>query len=255
MSESAALYLRIADSIQAEIASRQSAPHTRLASELELCRRFGAARETVRRALAKLEDDGLIYRRRAVGSFVAEARVEQELDQLFSFTEFMVYRGLQPGSKLLVSEICQVRDPESPILHYLNLRPGAKVIHLRRLRLGSAQPLVIASTWLPEARFPGFLDRDLGRYSVYEIMHQMRLKPTDAIQTIEAVDLDEEEARLLSVAPGSAALLIRRVGYASGVPVEYAVDYYRGDRTKFRVRLGVLEQRLSGRIQEDHISI
>jgi hypothetical protein len=24
--------------------------------------------------------------------------------------------------------------------------------------------------------------------------------------------------------------------------VEYAIDYYRGDRTKFRVRLGVLEQ-------------
>jgi hypothetical protein len=27
--------------------------------------------------------------------------------------------------------------------------------------------------------------------------------------------------------------------------VEYAVDLYRGDRTKFRVRLGVLEKRLS----------
>ena len=54
---------------------------------------------------------------------------------------------------------------------------------------------------------------------------------------------------------GSAALLIRRVGYARGVPVEYAIDYYRGDRTKFRVRLGVLEQRLAGRIHDDHISI
>jgi hypothetical protein len=38
-----------------------------------------------------------------------------------------------------------------------------------------------------------------------------------------------------------------------GLPVEYAVDYYRGDRTKFRVRLGVLEQRLSQRLRQEDI--
>jgi len=83
----------------------------------------------------------------------------------------------------------------------------------------------------------------------------MGRKPTDAIQTIVAVTLDEEQAALLGVSPGSPALLIRRVGYASGVPVEYAIDYYRGDRTTFRVRLGVLEQRFAGRIQSDHIAV
>jgi hypothetical protein len=49
--------------------------------------------------------------------------------------------------------------------------------------------------------------------------------------------------------------LVRRVAYASGVPVEYAVDLYRGDRTKFRVRLGVLEKRLSASIHSEQIAI
>ena len=51
--------------------------------------RYGAARETVRKALARLQEQGLIYSRQAVGSLVAEPRVEQDLDQLMSFSEFM----------------------------------------------------------------------------------------------------------------------------------------------------------------------
>jgi hypothetical protein len=37
--------------------------------------------------------------------------------------------------------------------------------------------------------------------------------------------------------------------------VEFAVDYYRGDRTTFRVRLGILEQRFHSAVQADHILI
>jgi GntR family transcriptional regulator len=255
MSKNAAVYLDIAESLRHEILSKELPAHTRLPSEPNLVRRFGAARATIRRALAQLQDEGLIYSRRAVGSFVAEPHVEQDLDQLFSFTEFMIYHGMKPASKLIAAEVQRVDDPHSPLLHYLGLRPGASVYYIRRLRLGARQPLVIANTWLPAARFPHFLEQDLERRSVYEIMRTAGYKPTDAIQTIEAVTLEAEDAGLLTVPPGSAALLIRRVGYVSGVPVEYAIDYYRGDRTKFRVRLGVLEQRLSERIHRDHIAI
>jgi GntR family transcriptional regulator len=253
--KNAARYLDIAESLRHEILSKELPAHTRLPSEPELVRRFGAARATIRRALAMLQDEALVYSRRAVGSFVAEPHVEQDLDQLFSFTEFMIYRGLTPGSRLIAAELQRVEDPHSPLLHYLGLRPGARVYYVRRLRLGAKQPLVIANTWLPAARFPGFLEQDLERVSVYDIMGAAGYKPTDAIQTIEAVTLEAGDARLLTVPAGSAALLIRRVGYVRGVPVEYAVDYYRGDRTTFRVRLGVLEQRLSERIHHDHIAI
>jgi GntR family transcriptional regulator len=249
------VYIAIAEALRDDIASKKMAPHTRLPSEPELVRRYGAARETVRRALGKLQDDGVVYRRQNVGTFVAEPRVDQDLDQLFSFTEYMMFRGLKPGSVLLSSEIVRIQDADSPILHYLGLKAGARVIHLRRLRTGSNEPLVIASTWLPEARFRGFLKRDLRRQSVYDVMAEMRGRPTDAVQTMTAVTLDTEQAKLLSVAPGSPAFMIRRLGLSHGMPVEYAIDYYRGDRTTFRVRLGILEQRFHSSVQADHILI
>ncbi|HLJ44818.1 MAG TPA: GntR family transcriptional regulator [Bryobacteraceae bacterium] len=248
-------YLAIADRIRSDIARRSLAPHARLPSESKLVERFRVARATVRRALALLQDERLIYSRTGAGSFVAEPRVEQDLDQLFSFTEFMVYRGLIPGSRILEAEIRAISEPGSPVLHNLHLKPGARVVFLRRLRLGSGQPLVVANTWLPESRFSQFLKHDFRRQSVYEIMDKLRLKPTDAIQTIESVTLDADQAALLTTPPGSAALLIRRAGYCRGIPVEYAEDYYRGDRTTFRVRLGVLEQRLSTHIRHTHLGI
>ena len=144
-----------------DILSQALEPHTRLPSEPELSKRFGAARATVRRALAKLQEEGLIYAKQKVGSFVAEPRVEQDLDQLVSFTQFMVYRGMKPSSKLITAAVQKVEDPHSPLLHYPGLRAGAKVVYIRRLRLGGRQPLVIANTWLPESRFPGVIKHNL----------------------------------------------------------------------------------------------
>jgi GntR family transcriptional regulator len=252
--KNAAVYLDIAESLRREIVSKGLAPHARLPSEPDLVRRFAVARATVRRALAALQDEGLIYSRQAVGSFVAEPHVAQDLDHLVSFTEFMVYRGMKPGSKVITAEFRRIDDPQSAVLKELRLRPGARVWYIRRLRLGGTQPLVIANTWLPAARFPRVLRQDLERRSIYDLLGAAGYKPTDAVQTMEAVTLETEDARLLTVEPGASALLIRRVAYAGGVPVEYAVDYYRGDRTKFRVRLGLLEQRLSDRRQRDRLS-
>jgi len=238
-------YLKIADSIRNDIVKKGLAPHARLPSESELVERYGVARATVRRALARLQEERLVYSRVGSGSFVSEARVRQDLDQLFSFTEFMVYRGLKPGARVLNAEVRRLSDADPAAAEHLKLKRGARVIFLRRLRLGNGEPLVIANTWMPEKRLRGFLECDLERRSVYEIMEAMGQKPADAVQTMEAVTLDGEEADLLAVPRRSAAMLIRRVGYAHGLPVEYAEDYYRGDRTTFRVRLGVLEQRLT----------
>jgi GntR family transcriptional regulator len=244
MAQRSPIYVTIAEELRKEIISRPLPPHTRLPSEPELVERYGVARETVRKALARLQDQGLIYSRQAVGSFVAEPRLEQDLDQLVGFSAFMVYQGIKPGARILTAQIQRISDPNSPVLRQLNLKPGSRVIYLRRLRLGSGTPLVIANTWLPANRFPGFLKHDIQRHSVYEIMQKMGHKPIDAVQTIEATTLREEEAGLLTVPVGSAALLIKRIAYSGGIPVEYAIDYYRGDRTRFRVRLGVIEQTL-----------
>ncbi|MGH9158462.1 MAG: GntR family transcriptional regulator [Vicinamibacteraceae bacterium] len=236
------IYIRIADAIHQEIVSGALQPNMKLPSEHALMEKYGVARETVRRALARLQTSGFIYAKRAVGNFVSEPLVDQELDQLFSFSEVMAHRGMKAGTRLLAAEVHELSTVDSPVLAALHLPIGERVIYLRRLRLGNKQPLVIATTFLPARLFPGFLEQDLKRKHVYDIMEQVYgRRPDDATQTFEAVTLGSEDAKQLGVAPGSPALLITRIGYSRGTPVEYATDYYRGDRTRFRVRLGHID--------------
>src|SRR5215217_4493500 len=63
---SAAIY----DGIVGLIVSGEFAENTRLPSEIELSRRFGASRPVVREALARLRDDGLVVSRQGSGSYV-----------------------------------------------------------------------------------------------------------------------------------------------------------------------------------------
>ena len=85
------------------------------------------------------------------------------------------------------------------------------------------------------------MKQDLERHSVYDLMQAAGHRPTNAVQTIEAVALDAADAKLLAVPAGAPALLIRRAATAGGKPVEYAIDYYRADRSRFRARLTALE--------------
>ena len=64
-------YLALYDNLNQTISSGALRPGMRLPTENELAESFGISRQTVRRALAKLQQDGRIYSIQGSGSFVA----------------------------------------------------------------------------------------------------------------------------------------------------------------------------------------
>ncbi|GCE08323.1 substrate-binding domain-containing protein [Dictyobacter aurantiacus] len=66
------LYRRIAQSIRQDIAQRGLAAHTKIASEVELARQFGVSQGTITKSLEALVREGVLYRRRPQGTFVAD---------------------------------------------------------------------------------------------------------------------------------------------------------------------------------------
>ena len=63
-------HLEIYRSLKSEIAARHFSPANMLPGEGALAARFHAARETVRRALAQLQREGLVEKRNGIGTFV-----------------------------------------------------------------------------------------------------------------------------------------------------------------------------------------
>lgn len=83
--------------LRARIVSGRLEPGRQLPKESDFCREFGVARETLRRALERLEAENLIDRRRSLGTFVAERRERPPvINFLLPCSDFLSRCGVVP---------------------------------------------------------------------------------------------------------------------------------------------------------------
>lgn len=206
----------------------------RLPPERELSERFNVARETLRRCLRELEQDGLLERKQGAGTFVSGQPVVKQL-QLMSFSEDMRERGLVPSSEILaVTEM----GANARLAQKLKLVPGSPLIELRRLRFANDEPMALETVYLVKSRVPDFDPERLKTGSLYELLQGAGIAIRSAVQQVQATVLSEEEADLLEVPPFSPSLLVERLVLSSaGEIVEFARTLYRADRYRFEVNV------------------
>lgn len=215
---------------------QQAGEGVRLPPERELAEQMGVARQTLRRALEELENEGLLNRRQGAGTFVNPQGWVKPL-LLRSFSEDMRSRGLVPSSAILGTS---TQRADAKVALKLKVAPGTPVFEIRRLRLASGEPMAIEWACLPQSRLPGFDPASLATQSLYEVLERdYGVQIRNAAQEIGATVVTEQEAELLDVAPFSPALLVERQVLAlDGEPIEYGKTLYRADRYRFEVNVG-----------------
>ena len=97
------LYQQLYEVLRGNIMRGEWKPGDLIPAESELIEQYGVSRITVRQVLDMLVQEGLIYRQRGRGSFVAHPTVEQVLQRLVSFTDDMRQRGFAPSTRILSS--------------------------------------------------------------------------------------------------------------------------------------------------------
>src|SRR3977135_1263562 len=104
-------YKRIQGAILKRLESGQLKPGDAVDSERELAKIHRVSLMTARHALAGLEREGMVVRRRGAGTFVAPPKIH--FNKLMSYTEQMAGRGLSVSSKLLslLVLLCQLPAP------------------------------------------------------------------------------------------------------------------------------------------------
>ncbi len=211
-------------------------PDTPLPSEREIAAMTGLSRVTVRKAIAALAAEGKVVQRQGSGSFVAPemARVEQSLSRLTSFTEDMARRGLSARSRWLARGFFIPSPEESAAL---SLPPEAHVARLARLRLADGRPMGIERAALPTDILP---NPTAVERSLYAVLERHGVRPVRALQKISAINLAEDDATLLGIAPGMAGLKIERLSYLpDGRVAEFTRSLYRGDAYDFVAELNL----------------
>jgi GntR family transcriptional regulator len=224
-------YEAVADGVAAMIVDGSLAPHSPLPSERQLMATYSVSRMTVRAAIAKLIDEGRVYNVHGSGTFVGSTEMFSKAPSLTSFTQDMVARGFSPSSRVLA--LVRI-EADAALARWLNLPVGSECTHLRRLRIADGIPMAIEDMYVP-GTILDFDDFDLdGSRSFYEQLARAGHEPYRAEQEILAASLTSEEARLLDVKDGSAALCVERIVSSSkGKAVEYTRALYRADRYSF----------------------
>jgi len=229
-------YLQLAEILRRELAERRSPQQIyQLPSENELTALQGITRATVRRAMDVLERDGWIYRKKGKGSFATVRRVEHDLTQLVSTTEYMRERGW-----LLTTRVVSLDRLTAPlkIAHALELPDGALCYRLCRLRVVDGEPASVQTSHLPAALCPDLEDNDLtgSLYRLLETRYDLRLWTGREI--LRARCTLPHEQQLLAVPRCTPVMDMERVSYTvSGQAVEYLEAVWRGDRYDFDASL------------------
>ncbi len=230
------LYLQLSQHIENAILSGQLQAGDPLPSERDIASIADISRVTVRKAIGKLVQEGLVIQRQGSGTSVAPQsdRVQQSLSRLTSFSEDMIRRGVKARSVWLEKGLFQPSPHESMVLA---LPPDSLVSRVSRLRIADDRPLAIERASLPPEILP---DPEKVEDSLYALLDEKGNKPVRAMQRISATNLSSGEASLLQVMEGAASLNIERISYLdSGKVVEFTRSVYRGDAYDFVAELTI----------------
>jgi GntR family transcriptional regulator len=230
------LYYQIMNQLREKIAGGEYTVDSALPPERELVETYQVSRMTIRQAISELVNEGILVRRKGIGTFVAPLKIEQALSSLTSFTEDMAQRGMKAGSRVVSFK---EMTADSTTRKTLGLSAEEKVFECVRLRLADEEPMALETTALLASICPGLQREDLENQSLYKVLaERWGIELDYATQSLEPILASPHEAALLHVAPGSPLLLMHRVTYnENGRAFEHVKSLYRGDRYKFVTEL------------------
>src|ERR1700687_5565894 len=191
-------YQKIQNAIRKRIEAAELKPGSAVASERELAKTHKVSLMTARHALAGLEREGIVERRRGAGTFVAAPRIQ--LNKLMSYTEQRARRGLPPTSKVITAKIV---EDEPEISARLGLGATSRMVKIERVRLTAEEPFALETCYLPAAEFAELVDAPLARSSLFsKIENDYGVELAYADEEVDATVAEGRVAQLLNLRAG-----------------------------------------------------
>lgn len=205
-----------------------------LPKEIDLAKRLGISRNTVRQATNKLANENLLIRKKGIGTRVATNNMTTQLSNWYSFSDEMQERGIT----LINYEInTSWEESNDEVLLALELPAPGEVLKLERLRGTEDGPTVLFISYFhPRVGLTG--EEDYTRH-LYEIMEKdYSTIPTVSKEEIKAMVADKFIADKLQINEGDPVLFRKRTVYDPGNrPLEYNLGFYHADKFSYAIEI------------------
>lgn len=216
------LYHQLAEQFQQAITDGTLQPGDPFENEVAIAERLHLSRPTVRRAIQELVDQGLVIRRRGLGTTVANRKVHRKVG-LTSLYDDLRSADRKPRTDLLELEL--VEDETAAV--GLDLPADTPLLFILRLRFAGESPLAVLRNWLPPA-YHDLTAAELTSGGMYEALQARGARPVVARQSFGARMPRADERRLLELKGTQPLLTMTRLAFdAAGHAVEYGDHCYR----------------------------
>jgi GntR family transcriptional regulator len=234
------MYQQIADALRGQIDTGRLAPGAKLPTEAELRDEYAVSRETVRKSLALLVNEGLVVSARPQGHFVrrrqpmvfrpqAEFRKRPYTPEMDAFVTEFSAEGREPRQEINVAIV----EPPEEVAKRLQLEAGALVVVRKRVRYLDGEPFNTNDSYFPldivrdsEIMRP----EDIGRGG-NEVLAELGYRQVRALDELYVRMPTPEEVHRLDLGPGTPVGYHITTGHtAEGKPVRVAITVLPGDR-------------------------
>ncbi|CAM4206366.1 trehalose operon repressor [Lederbergia lenta] len=225
-------YLMIHNDLVRQIEAGEFAPRALLPSEHELKDHYKTSRETIRKALTLLAQQGYIQKVRGKGSIVIKnAKLDFPVSGLVSFHELAQKMGEMP--RTIVHELSLLK-PDQYIKQQLNLSGKDQVWQISRIREISGERVILDKDYLNE-KFVPHITKEICEHSIFDYLeNELNLTISFAKKEIIVEEPDEEDKRLLDLEGFHNIVIIKNYIYLEDTSLfQYTESRHRPDKFRF----------------------
>lgn len=202
-----------------------------LPNEVHLSRQLGISRNTLRQATNKLVHEGLLLRKKGVGTVVSKP-VDSKAKNWMSFSQEMKSKGVEIKN---YSTILTWVLPPAEVFKFFGMKKKVKLLKMERVRGDKKNQFVyFVSYFNPKIGLTG--EEDFSR-PLYEILERdFSVVAKVSKEEITAIAADAALAEHLNIHKGDPILKRKRFVFDPGRrPIEYNVGYYKSDSIVYTV--------------------
>jgi GntR family transcriptional regulator len=230
-------YFQLAELLEEEIVSGRWVPGARVPSENELCSRYGLSRTTIRQALGRLEQEGLVSREKGRGTFVSDSRPRSWLIQ--STDGFFHDEFLRAG-RSVTSRILRLERVELPrwASDALAVAPGSDGVIVERVRSVDGLVALYVVNCLPALAADAVIGLEASESLYQRLADKGGFSVVGGNRSLEAVGAGPKLAELLEIDAGASLAYIESVTWdEADRPIDCYRAWLRTDRMRLEIQV------------------
>lgn len=224
-------YLQIYEDLKQKIERKEIPSHTFLPSENELMTLYHSSRDTIRKSLSILQQNGYIHTSKGKGSLVLDH--EKIAFPVAGLTSFKELSHTLPGDVMTIVH-CFEKIPVTTYLKKELYMQKGDVYHIERVRDIDGEKIILDIDYINAQVIP-HLTKEIVQDSIYEyIENDLGLKVSFAKKEITVIQASDQEKELLDMDGFDLLVCVKSYTYLEDATLfQYTESKHRPDKFRF----------------------